>query len=61
MEKTNGFKGGIWFFTIFLYIIAVIGGIGYALYDKNYVIAAAIAVCAVLAFPKVKEILKKLI
>lgn len=59
MEKTNGFKGGIWFFTIFLYIIAVIGGIGYSIYDGNYIIAAAIAVCAVLAFPKVKEIFNR--
>ena len=60
MEKTNGFMGGVWFFVLFLYLIAVIGGIGYAIYDGNYIIAAAIAVCAVLAFGKAKEILKKL-
>lgn len=46
---------------IFLYILGVVGGIGYAAYNQAYVIVIGIAALAYLAFPKVKEYVKLLI
>ena len=38
------------------YIMGAIGGTGYGLYSRAYVIAIAVVVLAVLAFPVVKKI-----
>ena len=38
------------------YVMGAIGGTGYALYCRAYVIAIAVVVLAVLAFPVVKKI-----
>ena len=38
------------------YALGAIGGTGYALYSRAYVIAIAVVVLAVLAFPVVKKI-----
>lgn len=43
------------FFVIVAYILAVLGGIGYTWYDGAYVIAAAIIVLALMAFPVFKR------
>lgn len=48
------------FFGLFLYIIGTIGGIGYCLYNKAYVIAIAVAVLSVMAFPTVRNMFKYL-
>ena len=48
------------FFGLFLYIIGTIGGIGYCLYNKAYVIAIAVAVLSVMAFPTAKNMFKNL-
>lgn len=46
-------------FLLMAYLMGTIGGIGYACFSKAYVIAAAVAVLAVMAFPKAKEIFEK--
>ena len=38
------------------YALGAIGGTGYALYNRAYVIAIAVVVLALLAFPVVKKI-----
>lgn len=48
------------FFGLFLYIIGTIGGIGYCLYSHAYIIAIAVAVLAVMAFPTAQKIFKYL-
>ena len=48
------------FFGTFLYIVGTIGGIGYCLYNKAYVIAIAVAVLSVMAFPTVRNMFKYL-
>lgn len=42
-------------FVLFLYILGSIGGFGYACYSGAYVIAVAVAVLAVMAFPTAKK------
>jgi hypothetical protein len=48
------------FFGLFLYIVGTIGGIGYCLYSHAYIIAIAVAVLAVMAFPTAQKIFKYL-
>ena len=43
------------FFVLCAYVLGAIGGFGYALYSKAYLIAACIVILAVMAFPKAKE------
>lgn len=43
------------FFGLCAYVLGAIGGFGYALYSKAYLIAACIVILAVMAFPKAKE------
>lgn len=38
------------------YVMGAIGGTGYAIYSRAYLIAAAVVVLALLAFPVVKKI-----
>ena len=40
---------------ICLYILGTIGGLGWVLYSKGYVIAVGVVAVAVMAWPKVKE------
>lgn len=44
------------FIALFLAIVGVIGGIGYALYCKAYVIAFSVFVVGGLAYPQVKRL-----
>jgi hypothetical protein len=48
------------FFLLFLAFIGIAGGIGYTVYDKAYPIAVGIAVAGWMAWPKFKELAKKL-
>ena len=48
------------FFGLFLYIVGTIGGIGYCLYSHAYIIAIAVAVLSVMAFPTVRNMFKYL-
>ena len=43
------------FFCLCAYVLGAIGGFGYALYSKAYLITVCIVVLAVMAFPKAKE------
>ena len=45
---------------LFLWVMGGIGGAGYAIYSGAWPIAIAVVVTAVLAFPQVKEIYRKL-
>lgn len=51
MKKLNW----IAFFGLCAYVLGAIGGLGYALYSKAYLIAVCIVVLAIMAFPKAKE------
>ena len=44
------------FIALFLAIVGIIGGIGYALYCKAYVIAFSVFVVGGLAYPQVKRL-----
>lgn len=51
----------ICFILFFAYIVGAIGGFGYAIYSHAYVIAAAVVVLAVMAFPTFKNCIKELL
>ena len=55
MEK---FKGFLCFLQICLYILGSIGGFGYALYNKAYLIAVGVAAVIAMAFPYIKNVFK---
>lgn len=48
------------FFWLAVYLLGVIGGVGYAAYSGAWVIAVCAALLGVMAFPKVKEAFKML-
>lgn len=52
-------KGFIYMFILMAYAMGTIGGIGYACYSHAYVIAIAVAVLAVMAFPTAKSVFQK--
>lgn len=52
-------KGFLNTFLLMLYAMGTIGGFGYAMYCKAYVIAAAVLIVAVMAFPTAKRIFKE--
>lgn len=52
-------KGLLQFITLALYVLGTIGGFGYACYSGAYLIAVAVLVLAVMAFPTVKRIFKE--
>jgi hypothetical protein len=52
-------KGFINTFVLMLYAMGSIGGFGYACYCKAYVIAAAVLVLTILAFPTIKKVFKE--
>lgn len=45
-------------FLLMLYAMGSIGGFGYAMYCKAYLIAVAVLVLAILAFPTIKKVFK---
>ena len=52
-------KGFINMFVLMLYVMGTIGGIGYSIYSGAYVIAFAVAVLAVMAFPTAKKFFRE--
>lgn len=48
------------FFWLVVYLLGLIGGVGYAAYNGAWVIAVCAALLGVMAFPKVKEAFKML-
>ena len=53
-------KQFFYFIMICLYILGAIGGLGWVLYSKGYVIAVGVVAVAVMAWPNVKEYYNKL-
>ena len=51
----------VYFLVLTLYLLGVIGGIGYTVYTNAYVITLGIVVTSYLAFPKAKELFKKML
>ncbi len=49
-----------YFFGICAYALGAIGGFGYAIYCKAYLIAVAVLVLAAMAFPTLKKFFKGL-
>ena len=45
---------------LFAYVMGTIGGIGYTCYIHEWVIAIAVAVVGVMAFPAAKNVYKKM-
>ena len=52
-------KGLLQFITLALYILGAIGGFGYACYSGAYLMAAAVLVLAIMAFPTAKRIFQE--
>ena len=48
-------KKYIYFVDLFLYVMGVIGGVGYAAYSGAWVIVVAVLVLGVMAFPTAKK------
>lgn len=48
------------FFWLAVYLLGVIGGVGYAAYSGAWVIAICVIMLGVMAFPKAKEAFKVL-
>jgi hypothetical protein len=46
------------FIALFLYVMGAVGGIGYCLYSHAYLIAIAVAVLGVMAFPTAAAMFK---
>ena len=53
-------KKYLYLIILFLYVTGTIGGIGYTCYVHEWVIAIAVAVVGVMAFPTAKNIYKKI-
>lgn len=52
-------KGFFAMFMMMAYAMGSIGGFGYAIYSEAYVIAAAIVLLSVMAFPKARYYFEK--
>lgn len=52
-------KGIISMFLLMLYTMGSIGGFGYACYSGAYLIAAAVLVLAIMAFPTAKRLFQE--
>ena len=48
----------LYFFVLALSLLGAIGGIGYTIWQKAYVIAIGIAALSFLAWPKIREYFK---
>ena len=53
-------KGFFYMFALMAYLMGAIGGFGYVCYNHAYVIALAVLVLAVMAFPTAKNYFDKL-
>lgn len=52
-------KGFFSMFMMMAYLMGSVGGFGYAMYCEAYVIAGAIVLLSIMAFPKAKEYFEK--
>lgn len=50
----------LYFLLLVLYVIGLIGGIGYCVYNHAWVIAIGVVVLGVMGFPMAKECFEKL-
>lgn len=50
----------MYFLILVLATVGILGGIGYTIYDKVYVISAGLVVAAIMAWPGIKDLYKKL-
>ena len=50
----------LYFFVLALALLGIIGGIGYTIWQKAYVITIGIAALTFLAWPKIREYFKLL-
>lgn len=51
----------MYFLILVLAAVGIIGGIGYTIYDKVYVISTGLVVAAIMAWPKFYDYYKKLL
>ena len=49
------------FFALFAYVLGFVGGFGYAIYSKAYLIGVCVAVLGIMAFPTAKKLFFKLL
>jgi uncharacterized membrane protein len=59
-QKSKEMKKIGYFVMLCLWVLGVLGGIGWSLYSGGYVIAVGVAVTGWMAWPKVKEYFTKL-
>lgn len=52
-------KGFLNTFLLMLYAMGTIGGFGYAMHRKAYVIAVAVLIVAAMAFPTIRKVFKE--
>ena len=50
----------LYFFEMCAYVLGSIGGFGWALYNKAYLITACIVVLAIMAFPELKRAIRNI-
>jgi len=60
MQHSDNMKKYMYLVGIFLYAMGVIGGVGYAIYAGAWVIAIAVLVLGVMAFPTAKVFYEEL-
>lgn len=49
------------FAILLCYLVALIGGVGYTVYNKAYVVTVAVVMLGVIAFPQLKKAWQNLI
>lgn len=60
MQHSDNMKKYLYLVGIFLYAMGVIGGVGYAIHAGAWVIAIAVLVLGVMAFPTAKVFYEEL-
>lgn len=60
MGKFYGKDGVLKFIAVSMWAVGAIGGFGLAVYNKEGIIAACVAVLGVLAFPTVKRLFSEM-
>lgn len=61
MQQADSMKKYLYLVGLFLYAMGVIGGIGYSIYAGAWVIAVAVLVLGVMAFPTAKVFYEELV
>ena len=50
----------LYFFEMCAYVLGLMGGLGWALYNKAYLISISIIVLGIMAFPELKRVFKNI-